>query len=477
MKLPHNKMLKYGNKEFRNLEEQVRQNKDDIARHYAQDRVLADFGIKVVGQVDAPADLPPEDSYAGEYGDAYAVGTEAPFTFYIWTRANSTHPEDYWFDFGEITIVGPQGPKGDTVVGPMGKRGSLWYTGATTTSVTGAQDGDMFLATNGNVYRYLAGSWNLITNIMGKTGAQGLKGDDAGTIQVASIRGVVPNIDVLSSIDPTTVPVGTAYLVGSAIPYNVYLPINGMWQNIGQFNAGTIVEEDGTYASFIDMSEYLKITGLADSEYGFMVVPEIDEVGDVYARQVAESNPDSDQEYMLALTGQHGALYSPGYQAIYDAASENSSVYISQEFAANFYQPKMTYRTMYIEIYTRSQQEIRLCLSGIGPARTDGTDGDSEQIQYQGAVVDFFNDNVREALGLSYNSWSQGSVFLPANGIIDRGTHVWQIELEFMQDYRVGTIYLYTDNVGGSQYRVAITDQEDAQISGVISNFEYFYEF
>jgi hypothetical protein len=37
------------NSTFRNLEEQVQKNKEDIAKHYAVDRVLADFGIKVIG--------------------------------------------------------------------------------------------------------------------------------------------------------------------------------------------------------------------------------------------------------------------------------------------------------------------------------------------------------------------------------------------------------------------------------------------
>ena len=34
--------------EYRNLVEQVRKNQEDIARHYEIDRVLADWGIKVI---------------------------------------------------------------------------------------------------------------------------------------------------------------------------------------------------------------------------------------------------------------------------------------------------------------------------------------------------------------------------------------------------------------------------------------------
>lgn len=94
---------------LRNLEEQVQKNKEDIAAHYNVDRVLADFGIKVVGQVSSEADLPDPSTYTGDYGDAYAVGEQEPYTFYIWTRADvdAGHPDDYWFNIGQLAIVGP----------------------------------------------------------------------------------------------------------------------------------------------------------------------------------------------------------------------------------------------------------------------------------------------------------------------------------------------------------------------------------
>lgn len=42
-------MLSINGKELRNLEEQVLKNKEDIAAHYNIDRVLANFGIRIVG--------------------------------------------------------------------------------------------------------------------------------------------------------------------------------------------------------------------------------------------------------------------------------------------------------------------------------------------------------------------------------------------------------------------------------------------
>lgn len=69
------------------------------------------LGIKVVGHVDA---LPiPEGTY--EYGDAYTVGTAAPYDMWIYTRADAFHSEAYWFNIGKFPAPGPQGPKGDGI--------------------------------------------------------------------------------------------------------------------------------------------------------------------------------------------------------------------------------------------------------------------------------------------------------------------------------------------------------------------------
>ena len=63
---------------LRNLEAQVLKNKEDIAAHYNRDRVLADFGIRVLGQRDSAADLPNPATFSGDYGDAYAIGETSP---------------------------------------------------------------------------------------------------------------------------------------------------------------------------------------------------------------------------------------------------------------------------------------------------------------------------------------------------------------------------------------------------------------
>lgn len=119
-------MLKYGNKEIRNLQEQVEKNMDDILAIQEGSYVLAEFGIKVVGQVDTEEELPTVEEYkrdnpGWEYGDAFAIGTEAPYILKILTRANNDHPSDYWFEIGQFPMPGPKGDKGDK--GDKGEKG------------------------------------------------------------------------------------------------------------------------------------------------------------------------------------------------------------------------------------------------------------------------------------------------------------------------------------------------------------------
>lgn len=119
-------MITYNNLELRNLVEQVQKNKEDIAKHYETDRVIADFGIRVLGELNDISDVPPGDY---SYGDAYIVNN----SYYIYTRANPAigQPNPYWLDIGSLSIVGPQGPQGPQgEQGPQGLQGLKGDTGA-----------------------------------------------------------------------------------------------------------------------------------------------------------------------------------------------------------------------------------------------------------------------------------------------------------------------------------------------------------
>lgn len=71
-------MLNFGNKEFRNLQEQVLENMNDIEK--IQDVKI--IGVDVTNIVDTVAEM--EEIENPEAGDVTAVGTEAPFTLYVY---------------------------------------------------------------------------------------------------------------------------------------------------------------------------------------------------------------------------------------------------------------------------------------------------------------------------------------------------------------------------------------------------------
>ena len=244
-------MITIGDKQFRNLEEQVKKNMDDIQYILEEEGVLNEFGIKIVGQITTAGDLPDPTTYEGEYGDAYAVGTDAPYTIYIYTRANGTHPNDYWFNIGQFPLAGKDGPQGPTgPAGPQGTRGSLWYIGNGMPTTKDANANDKYLnATNGNVYTYTGSQWYLYGNIRGPQGIQGQQGNvgpqgqqgiqgpkgekgDPGPAFV--IAGTVATTGQLP--DPSTISDNIAYLVGSDNDYDLYVQLQDTqtWQNVGK---------------------------------------------------------------------------------------------------------------------------------------------------------------------------------------------------------------------------------------------------
>ena len=129
-------MLKFGNKEFRNLQEQVLKNMQNIANIKEGTAVLSEFGIKVVGEVDSLQDLSSVADYklAHEdwaYGDAFAIGTQPPYKLVILTRANDEITADHWFDIGDFPMPGPKGDTGaQGETGPQGPQGNQGDPGA-----------------------------------------------------------------------------------------------------------------------------------------------------------------------------------------------------------------------------------------------------------------------------------------------------------------------------------------------------------
>lgn len=157
-------MLKFGNQEFRNLEEQVLKNQQDIQDFKDGNQTIAEFGITVVGILASVDQLP---ASGDNFGDAYLIGTETPYDMRVWTR-NIPEQRAMWVDLGAFPLQGPQGPKGD--------KGSQIYSGNGLPTLTG-QEGDIYINTStGILYQYEGTEWKEKFSIKGPMGPRGLQG-------------------------------------------------------------------------------------------------------------------------------------------------------------------------------------------------------------------------------------------------------------------------------------------------------------
>ena len=104
-------MLNFGNKEFRNLQEQVLENMKNIKS--LQDLSLVginvDYIVEDLSSIQSPV-----------AGQMAAVGAAAPYTLYVYYNSS-------WVSFGEFPKEGPQGLQGPA--GPQGPQGPRGLTG------------------------------------------------------------------------------------------------------------------------------------------------------------------------------------------------------------------------------------------------------------------------------------------------------------------------------------------------------------
>lgn len=266
--------ITYDGKVYRNLEEQVQANKNIIERIIEGEELLARLGIKVVGQVATEEELPPAASYQGDYGDAYLVGTETPYDYYIFTRPFAGEVDPQWFNLGPFPVAGPQGPMGPA--GPRGEngvRGSQWFSGTgQPTTTSGYNVGDYYINVGtGNIWHLHevdgAPRWLLEGNIrgpQGPVGPQGPQGPEGpqgpqGPIGPEGLVGspvdIVGYIDDLDQLpDADTMPRNSAYLYKHDDITDIVIIINDgfggvMWYNAGLFSGGTQVTTNGVPVS------------------------------------------------------------------------------------------------------------------------------------------------------------------------------------------------------------------------------------
>lgn len=271
---------------LRNLQEQVLKNKQDIEQHYNQTRTLELFDVRVIGVLDEWAE--PTGTFT--YGDAYFVGTEAPYSLYIFTRADSVHPNDYWLAIEDLIVQGPAGKpltfdeltqaqkdelRGEPGVSPK------WYVVDRIIGVSGPRDGDMVLqGSTGNVYQYESGDLVLKTNIKGKdgrgiywvrinsngelvieydngtqanlgkvVGSSGRDGADGKIITtVVNIIAELPaGTDIGATYDPTAQEPNAAVVMPVDGTNHIFIVVDGIWTDAGPFSGGSSVYAGGVF--------------------------------------------------------------------------------------------------------------------------------------------------------------------------------------------------------------------------------------
>ena len=241
-------MYEINNYELRNLQEQVLKNKEEIARHWDVDRVLADFGIQVQGRVDTKNDLP-ETEYTN-FGYAYLVGTTEPYTVYVWTRANPNVGEDYpyWLNIGSLNIKGEKGDPGAYVTQiSLDSNYFPTFTFSNGTTIT--------------IYQSIRGPQGE-RGLQGRQGIQGPQGS-VGPRGEPGPEGPAGTFNIIGSYSnegqlplATTRTKGDAALVldSTGSRFNFYV-ITGTseeeyaWLNTGTLGAGTTIYSNGSIVS------------------------------------------------------------------------------------------------------------------------------------------------------------------------------------------------------------------------------------
>lgn len=379
-------MFKINDTEYRNLQEQVLENKQEIARHWDVDRVLADFGIQVQGRVDTQDDLP-ETEYTN-YGYAYLVGTSEPYTVYVWTRANPNVGEEYpyWLNIGSLNI---KGEKGDP--------------GAYVTQITlDSNYYPTFIFSNGT-------SITLYQSIRGPQGQQGLQGRQ-GIPGPQGIQGVQGPIGPRGEPGPQG-PAGTFNIIGS-FSNEGQLP-SALTMTKG--DAALVLDSTGTRFNF-----YV-ITGTSTADYAWLNTGTLGAGTTIYSNGsvVSEWNADTklnrntttgtyDRAYIVNTSGSQ-ALTNISTTAVVDTIAKRDS-YGRLKTAAPGIGEDATNKT-YVD-NAISTLDASKAPTGFGPGQTQATNLANLDtppgigvFEYHGAYGPFSNSSCVVVVDIAYGDY------------------------------------------------------------------------
>lgn len=241
----------YNDKVYRNLQEQVLKNQEDLERYVATTLALNNMGIRVLGIVSDSSKLPPT---ASQYGDAYLVGTTPPYDLYIWTRLEAQ-------DAARFVSVG-QFPAPSNIPGKTGPEGPQGDKGVGIANIYVDSNGYMKITYTDDRSPSEFGSLRGPQGIMGPKGAKGDKGD-TGAQGPRGLNGenafAVTIVDTLTDItqlpSPSIVGRNDAYVVKSDDRSDLYGLILEN-DTLKWANFGTIAVQSG-YATLADIQAVL----------------------------------------------------------------------------------------------------------------------------------------------------------------------------------------------------------------------------
>ena len=203
----------------RNLEGTVKWCVDHITGFLDGTETVNNFGIKILGVL-TDISLAPTLDY--QYGDAYAVGTSTPYTYWVYTRSGIDAIDGSFVNIGVFPAVGPQGPKGDK--GDQGERGEVGPQGPA--GRDGAQGQKGAKGDKGDT---------------GATGATGATGPQ-GPVGLVNILGQLSDKSLLPTADDALFREHAGYLVQATEKYHLYMvgrdTIDYVWYDLGEVTVG-----------------------------------------------------------------------------------------------------------------------------------------------------------------------------------------------------------------------------------------------
>lgn len=257
---------------YRNLQEQVQKNKEDIAAWQNVEFTLNNFGIKVLGKVDSVFDIP-IGTY--EFGDAYLVGLTDPYDLYIYTRNNEAADSGSFVNVGPLNVIGQEGPQG-----PAGQNGVdgyapvVRYGNGLPIAESTDKDGYLYIdQQTSRLYTFQNNMWNYVVNMQGAKGDKGEQGIQGATGTTLSIVARLASPDLLpTNFASGAIPKNSAYLVDVQGANHLYIILGNQsdystwyWADAGDFNLGSVLYKDSVF------QQYANITDSYDSNTGAVV--------------------------------------------------------------------------------------------------------------------------------------------------------------------------------------------------------------